>query len=189
MVYTDDYRGWLMTAYPRCPDQPGYCPGSGVPNLYVATWLGTLYQLNYCRNLQVMQCPSDKLLHEPNWHPAYSFYIGSEGTSYGYNYTAFGVLGIPVGTPPVLLYEPFHLMSDVKNPSQTYWAADNADLPLVGNLLYFYGNTYEDIPTWRHNNGLNMLWVDGHVSWLTSIEMRRHAVSPLGSPEYWYDLN
>jgi prepilin-type N-terminal cleavage/methylation domain-containing protein/prepilin-type processing-associated H-X9-DG protein len=178
-MYVEDYNGVLPTAMTRC--SVWYCAGSPVPNDYMATWLATLYDLNYCRNYEVMYCQSDLVRSAGLYHAPYTFGPAPDynSTSYGYNYIGLGLHS----------WDPFHRITSVKNPSLTYWAADNADLPhLSGNLFYPYGVTLEEIPTRRHKNGLNILWIDGHVSWLTSVEMRRHHYF-VGGPEFWYDVN
>lgn len=186
-IYTDDYNGTLMTTHPRCPS--AYCPGSTISNPYLTSFLGTLYDLNYCRNYEVMNCPSDLIRLKLPYHAAYTFGPPPDysSTSYGYNYAGLGLYG-DVTSPPDG-WGPFHKAAEVKNPALTYWVADNSDYAHIsGSLLYGYGNTYDEIPTWRHSNGMNMLWIDGHVSWISSEEMRRH-YPYVGGPEYWHDLN
>src|SRR6185503_3811959 len=153
MMYVDDSGGIIPSAQPRC--RGDVCPGG--PDAYHVTWLGTLYDLAYCRIIGVMICPSDRLQEAPG-HAAYTF----ANASYGYNYHGFGANWYypPQGAG----YDvPFLPMSNVKNPSLTYWVADNADdAAWSGNVLYQNGTV------WRHRNGNNILWVDGHVSWLST---------------------
>src|SRR5262249_22821937 len=80
-MYIDDSGGVIPSASPRCP--AWYCPSSTAATAYTATFLGTLYDLNYCRNIAVMKCPSDKVLLSNGGagHYPYSF----DDTSYGYN--------------------------------------------------------------------------------------------------------
>jgi len=183
LMYSNDYDGALMTAYPVHAGT--VFPGPVVPNIYQTSWLAALYYWNYCRNLEVMHCPADAVRAQNLYHGAYSFgYLPNYNTcGYGYNYLGLGMTGTPAtdGAPILAYYGPFEKMSDVKIPSQKYWAADNSDIPGVcGNLNYPYNQAYYDNVTWRHRNGLNMLWLDGHVSWMTTIEMQRHHY-PFGS--------
>ena len=188
-LYTTDYNNVVPTAYPRCPNWPGYCPGSTVPDAYRATWLGTLYDLNYCRNIALMKCPSDRVLlsNGGTGHGAYSF----DDTSYDYNYWAFGRWGLHSVEDPYY-YGPFRRYTEVTHPAQTYWAGDNSDVPGVsGNMLY---ENFADGLTIRHKGGLNMLWVDGHVSWLSINDYVLHGYYaylyfPPPLPERWDDLN
>jgi len=179
MLYVDDYRGMLPTAATRC--SVWYCAGSPVPTDWDGTWLGTLYHLNYCRNYEVMQCPSDPVRTAGLFHGAYTFgpppNYGTSG--YGYNYIGLGLYW----------YDPFRRMSAAKDPTKIYWAGDNPDLDFApGNIIWPYVSSpaETELPTWRHRRGLNMLWLDGHVSWLTSREARLHYY--LGGGEDWFTV-
>src|ERR1041384_3980478 len=68
-LYITDSRNIMPSASPRCPDRndPCYCLGSGV-NDYHSTFLGTLYDLGYCPSINVMKCPSDKVLLSKGGH-------------------------------------------------------------------------------------------------------------------------
>ena len=192
LMYVNDHRGMIPTAYPRCPNT--YCPGSPA-NLYTASWLGTLYDLGYYPNLPGMHCPSDLVYTKGLYHGAYTFgFLPNYNTcSYGYNYLGLGMYGSESldGWPILAYYGPFRRILKVAHPSQTYWVADNSDVPGVcGNLNYPYINALDDIPVWRHKNGLNMLWLDGHVTWMTTIEMKRHhyAQAGQGSSDDWWSV-
>jgi prepilin-type N-terminal cleavage/methylation domain-containing protein/prepilin-type processing-associated H-X9-DG protein len=184
-MYVDDAGGVIPSATPRCPDgaAPSYCPGG--PNSYVATWLGTLYELHYCPNKEVMNCPSDPVRLAGSYHWPYTF----EVTGYGYNGIGLVTYWYRPESGHPNLQTPYVRMAEVRNPAQTYWAADNADLPATGG---YPGNYfYPDVPTWRHRNGLNILWVDGHVSWHTTDEAKLHHYYGYfyfgGNPDRWWD--
>src|SRR5262249_1423060 len=148
-MYTDDCGGIIPSATPRCPDRPlatqgpCYCEGSGV-NDYHATFLGTIYDLNYCHNLNVMQCPSDALIAPGRYHGSYTFGLpeGANNTSYGYNH--FGLIYYWYTGNPACTYAGVqaHFMrtTQIKNPAQTYWVADNSDATtgpsFPGNYFY-----------------------------------------------------
>jgi prepilin-type processing-associated H-X9-DG protein/prepilin-type N-terminal cleavage/methylation domain-containing protein len=179
MMYVDDFNGVLPTAAPRC--SAWYCAGSPVPTDYEATWLGTLYDLNYCRNYQVMSCPADVVLAAGSLHGPYTFGPKPNyGTgSYGYNYFGCGLYST----------DPFHRLAEAKNPSQKYWAADNSDIVgMNGNLNYPYNSAYYDNVVWRHQNGLNMLWLDGHVSWMTTLQMQQHHYPFGAGADNWWSV-
>ena len=179
-MYVNDFNGVIPSAYPIL----GYWVPGMAGNTYNFTYLAGLYYLNYCKNYAVMECPSDVVRRAGLRHDAYTFGPPPDyGTcSYGYNYFGFG-------SDTTTAYV---RMNDVRDPSLTYWVTDNADLTNVGlngNLFYPYFATPADpaVPTWRHKNGLNMLWVDNHVSWLRNTEARVHHYTGGGTP--WYDTN
>jgi len=167
-MYMDDCNGVVSSASPRCPDRPlategpCFCEGSLVSD-YNATFLGTIYDLGYCRDKNAMKCPSDRILLSQGGpgHGAYSF----DDTSYGYNWAGlrtYWYTGNPACTVS-WVQVPYVRFSQIKHPAQTYWVADNSDVKTgpsyPGN--YFY----QTFDTWRHRKGLNILWMDGHVSW------------------------
>jgi prepilin-type processing-associated H-X9-DG protein len=84
---------------------------------------------------------------------------------------------------------PFLKFAQVKQPSLTYWVADNSDLSSdPGNYFYMGYNT------WRHRNGLNVLFVDGHVAWLSQDDSVKHGYYnyfyyPGNNFERWWDTD
>lgn len=181
-MYIDDSGGVIPSGSPRCP--AWYCPGSSAATAYTATFLGTLYDLNYCHNIAVMQCPSDKVLlkNHGQGHWPYSF----DDTSYGYN----GIGLLTYWYSPELnnpcCNTPYYRMSEVKDPGLTYWVGDNSDVATdCGNYLYM------GFLTKRHRGGLNMLWLDGHASWMTETDYVKHGYyNYLYFPgaERWWDI-
>ena len=195
----DDCGGLIPSATPRCPDRPlategpCFCEGSGV-NDYRATFLGTLYDLNYCRNIGAMKCPSDKVLlsNGGTGHGAYSF----DDTSYGYIGLGVWTYWYSANPACAFLGVTVHFMrtAQIKNPAQTYWVADNSDATtgpsFPGNYLY------QTLETRRHRGGLNIRWVDGHVSWLRAEEAVDHGFYGRtpggncgGSRDCWWDAD
>ena len=204
LMYVTDSGGVIPSASPRCPDRPPsegpcFCTGSGVSD-YRATFLGTLYDRGYCTSIATMKCPSDRVLLSAggSGHGAYAF----DDTSYGYNLFGFGAYW---HTDNTACYSycaycgsfalPYHRMSGVRYPAQTYWVGDDSDVPgIAGNYLY---ENFADGYTVRHKGGLNILWVDGHVSWLSLKDHVLHGYyqylylppPPPPYPERWDDLN
>jgi prepilin-type N-terminal cleavage/methylation domain-containing protein/prepilin-type processing-associated H-X9-DG protein len=181
LIYVSDYDGVAPTDQPR---------DRTVWGAYDSVWLGTLYFLNYLKSYEVMECPSDPIVTKGGRHQPYTFGrpdstgVRNGTAGYGYNYFGFGMYWyIP---------SQFHRLDEAKNPARTYWVGDNTDIPyLEGNDFLPYDSaagtpTEPEVPVWRHRRGLNMLWADGHVSWMSSKEARDHHYA--GSGERWYDL-
>jgi prepilin-type processing-associated H-X9-DG protein/prepilin-type N-terminal cleavage/methylation domain-containing protein len=202
MMYINDYDGIIPSATPRCPNRgadPCGCPTG--PDQYAATWLGTLHNLRYVPNVQAMYCPSDPvwLAREPR--DAYTYAVN---TSYGYNHHGF--LASWYKPDPACgnatMFAHYVRVTQVRDPAQTYWVADNNDLRWTGVYKGYPGNHfYSDVRTSRHGSGINILWVDGHVSWLSVEQARlRHfygwsfaGTTPAWNcnppNECWWDLN
>lgn len=121
---------------------------------------GTLYWRQHVssyagNNPEVFHCAAD-----PN------FAWNNEGLSYGYNYfgsdgyNGFGYRSDPPPFPSVRL-------SQIADPDRTMLVADSTfqialTTDIIGHTATAAG--IRPIGT-RHNNGANVLWVDGHVVW------------------------
>lgn len=174
LTYSTDNNDCILGSdpWPGASTPPSYPPP--LTNPYTQTWLGYLYYNNYLANLGVMKCPSDRVRYSVGGpgHWPYTF----DDSSYGHNYVGMGASWGHCCQPIIPLR-----MTDLKQPAQTYYAGDNSDNPShSGNYLY-----YGPVPTFRHNNGLNILWVDGHVSWLSQVEASNHHLG--GASEAWWD--
>jgi len=163
-MYVQDEDGFLPQT------SPWWMPDA--PNVNASCWLGYLHRNNYLPGTQVMVCPSDAL-QSPPFHYAYT-YINE---SYGHNHYAFR---INAWDTPVRI-------TSVRQPTLTYFAGDNSDLASDPGT-YIYQTTVGTAR--RHKGGLNVLWVDGHVSWLRAEEMVLHGFySPSPTAEPWWDTN
>lgn len=107
--------------------------------------------------------------------------------SYGYNPYSFGMAPTDV----------WRKLSDVRQPTRTYWVADNTDRPFGSGLggNYFFGDNYSNpglTPfTWRHGDGYNVLFIDGHIEYLSYKEIHAHHyyLAAQGTDAAWWDLN
>ena len=140
-----------------------------------STWLTKFVEAGYLpfefykknpKNGMFIYCPSDPKMS----------YVGNEWTSYGLN----GVITNSVTNAN--LYKQ-HKINQVKNAGSTMLAAEGCH-PVAGSMVpdtkrtTFYGvNPYENILAFRHSgyNGLNVLYVPGHVAYKTRKEVPRGA--------------
>jgi len=143
VMYADDYDGYLPHA------QQG-----GTMTRY------PIYISEYCNGIhpdypetailnEIWHCPSDKYFNydlstsNPANHP-----------SYGYNHGGLGYSG-----------GPWWRLSKITIPSETVMLTDSKHGVVESGCGYLVGIWYD--PAARHNEGTNVLWVDGHVSWAT----------------------
>ena len=158
MLYTQDWEGWI---FPK--SQTG---GTGLP-----TWFSAINDL-YIHNNELFHCPSDE-----------DFAYTGDKVSYGLNVcgdphkTGFGDSWTSTANPPI------HIVQ-VSKPSNTMYAADSAKEGDVSQKYvigksslipvgYMVGNPHQD--------GANVLWVDGHVS--------RHSQNEIDNTSAWWNRN
>ncbi len=105
----------------------------------------------YYERHDAIECPSDVTPHK-------------KYTSYGHNYYELG-------------HGVFHKRTEVSVPSGVFLFADNANESPVTNSSPSWHPNFA-IPdgfgpgtSRRHDDGPNILWIDGHVSWMTGLEL------------------
>ena len=156
------------------PYQPWDTPAA--PNVYDRHVFGFLYWTRKL-NKEVTRCPSDP-------HPPRAWYVFGPSTpsggpevgmcGYTYNYYGlapnYGPLPLDIAGWSATYNGPFPgwRFKNIKDPCYTYWAADNKDqsaYPYDGQDDLMASTKYPD-GTYqrRHGNGINVLWLDGHVS-------------------------
>jgi len=110
---------------------------------------------------KVYQCPSLRLK------------VGSASTiHYGYNYYHIG--SSYRYTQPQNEFSPPAKLSQIKKPSETILLVDAYGYSSffsswVGRYIAvdsYISNPLDNVPHARHSNGLNVCWVDGHVSYV-----------------------
>jgi prepilin-type processing-associated H-X9-DG protein/prepilin-type N-terminal cleavage/methylation domain-containing protein len=200
-----------------------YFPGKGI-TIYDGNVWGMLYYLGYIPK-QVTRCPTDRVVTSGGKYMWYVFgpYNATEDehARCGYSYNVFG-LGAAYGysgfqgtlQPIFVLHQSGApaipgawwecvgvRMHQVKRPAETYWMSDNCDDPTCPNaaIIYGYGEQHVPFPATppkRHRGGINMLWLDGHVTWLDGRESCEHGfyaqskyiATPTLLPEKWWDV-
>ena len=183
VTYAGDRSDAILPSDPWDPTFADYPEGP-----YRRPWLGLLYSKNYLTSLDVMFCPSSRVRGQADPATPYTFYHPKKliYASYGYNPYAFGILST----------DTWRKFSDVRQPARTYWAADNTDRPFGSGLggNYFFGDNYSNpglTPfTWRHGDGYNVLFIDGHVEYLSYKEIHAHHfyLAAQGTDAAWWDL-
>jgi prepilin-type N-terminal cleavage/methylation domain-containing protein/prepilin-type processing-associated H-X9-DG protein len=165
-LYAQDNADCVMGAFPWTTAPPA-------PDLNARAWLGYLYYTGLMTNRKLMKCPSDLVRKAGLSHEIYQF----DNSSYGLNYMGFGRMWNDLFVTPIY---PTRLQQ-VAKPVETFFVADNSDNSADPGS-YFYLGSY----TYRHSGGLNVLWVDGHITWLAAAEPGNHGLS---SADPWWDVD
>lgn len=74
-------------------------------------------------------------------------------------------------------------LDEIESPVQTGVLADSVDSTdwvIASKLL-----PSEDAVGYRHNNGLNILWADGHVQWFTTVAIQ---AGKNGTADWYYEV-
>ena len=178
------------------------------PSYNDANWLSFLYFKNYIKGYEVTRCPSDKVVNSGNIHYYFMFGPGTEPGQVGkagYAYNSFGLgfnYGV-VGTQSILGYRvlPGNIgwvdggrLTMVTRTSESFWAADCTDDPNMLSPGHLYIHPVNGKPPDRHNNGINMLFFDGHVRWVHGKEAIDHSwysqfYTPPPQPDQWWIPN
>ena len=148
LEYVDDYNGWLPATRHSTLENPPEAP------FYLGRLLKDYLNIPYQSvKASVYICPNDKNVAPATAHTMWAW------ISYGANYENL-INAVP--------YRPKYKLSTVRHPSESSYMIDT----LLGNTWYFSGNylagDWGPVNTWdlRHNNGLNVLYVDGHFEYV-----------------------
>jgi len=132
-------------------------------------WPYALNKLGYIKykdisKAKVYQCPSLRLKVD-----------GEIRIHYGYNYYHIGSSRRYSNLPlPAAVYTPPAKLSQIRKPSETILLVDayyysNAAHAWYGSFIAidrFTSPLTDNVPHARHSSGLNVCWVDGHVSYV-----------------------
>ena len=137
-------------------DQPSELPCSG----FQITWMDLLYP--YVRNWNIYHCPSTEFAHAANFAPAGTPRDRVE-YSYGVSYYFSRLYNSYAGTwhqPPTT--RPTLSLAEVIRPEEKVYMADSAG-GVRGLMPYPW--LYIDSIAFRHINGVNLGFADGHARW------------------------
>jgi len=141
-------------------------------------WAGVLYR--YVKNTQVYQCPDEEFPASSNYVVSYAYNMNIRGAIQGTYFTGLAIPSFNQPTETVLIFEwdPYSASNPMAetvaltaNPSETTSHTCNGTnggsyMDVMGPMdnASGYGGNY-----WRHDNGANYLFVDGHVKFLQPI--------------------
>jgi prepilin-type N-terminal cleavage/methylation domain-containing protein/prepilin-type processing-associated H-X9-DG protein len=165
-MYMQDFDGTLFGHIQGRRDAPY---GASGPPGYIR-WADQVYP--YVKNEQLFVCPSN---------PTATFVANTRDTSYG------------VGMNYWLTYYYYYLTdADLKAPSETIWYTD-CNYYVVYPTFYLYtyplNTTYGQTGTarlqLRHNDGINVSFVDGHAKWLNRQTIEGDIGNTTASKYWW----
>jgi prepilin-type N-terminal cleavage/methylation domain-containing protein/prepilin-type processing-associated H-X9-DG protein len=145
----------LMYAQDYDEIMPGYTMGgASCSPVQGWSWVHMIYP--YIKNAQIFLCPSqDPRMGGTCPVGGWTAWANNMGlaNNYGLNNCAFGG-----GTA----------LADLKRPSEIYYLADDATVPMWRPSLLGSGGTVQcnaGVPWYPHNEGVNVGFADGHVKW------------------------
>jgi len=161
LQYVQDYDQVMPWVYANGVYVPNPAGGANILN-YVNV---KLYP--YCKNTQLFVCPSDKT---GNWY----------SSGYPFNYSANGICNYAYHESQFRSPAEFFVAMDAASYTFQWWLATN-NTTSPGS---YSGNIRE-----RHNEGVNVLLLDGHAKWYparvdTSAAYRRVEVGKEGNYRY-----
>ena len=161
LMYSDDFDEWLP---PHFPDDDG----DGNPN-YGEPWYEKIWR--YLNNDKVFVCPSQKNGQTANGHswgsqwqadwagnPPNTSYPG-EGSTY-----IEGTYSYAAGYYDVATYR-YRKLSEFTHSSATWMVMDGRYSETDHYTYWILCNEAERDAMMHHSGGLNIIYVDGHVSW------------------------
>lgn len=138
MLYSQDWRGWIHPLVESV--------------FYAAPAWYTKINTDYIDNEEVFHCPS---------HEDFAFTV--KDLSYGFNAEGDGDTGL--GNSWAHATIPAVNFSQIKTPTNTIYATDGNDAGTLNFIAVIPPGYSPAYPGQRHNDGANIIWVDGHVSW------------------------
>jgi len=166
MMYTNDYEDWLPVS-----STDGNLPGQWKADIspYLSGKELSIYNNDLGR--EVYACPSSKVnLDEPVYRQG----------GYGWNYKYMGFNDVQAAPLSRLK------LNNIPNLLETALAGDTVDWGTFSQKMYLYRSTIADPSPGvgnRHNKGINLLWADFHMEWMSQNNLR---AGKDGNADYYY---
>ncbi len=155
MFYAQDYDEWIMRPYPINVNGTDW---TWAPGLVGLGYVNTKTDAGYPRLGSVFACPEERYTID-------GIRAGLEGTHYGMNY----YLGYYANLPS-------RRLTSLNNPGKTMIVMDMFMDPLSSNYFVpMYGQPEPNgdpdysMAQYRHLEGLNVIFLDGHVAWMKRV--------------------
>jgi len=156
-LYMEDYDGYFLY-------------GQHTSLVVGSNWRDCLWGLGYVKRATIWKCPSMTAANRKSYSEA------------GYGGNAYAYYNSPVYTSraPVKY-------ARVKKPSERFWFGDTSDTGLASDSTQRYvvcnplfGSGSANFT--RHTGGINVLWLDCHVSWQSHQSL-------MGNTSWWLPFN
>jgi prepilin-type processing-associated H-X9-DG protein/prepilin-type N-terminal cleavage/methylation domain-containing protein len=108
-------------------------------------------------------------------------WLHTKDVSYGYNYSTFGDSAHPTKQSKVKKPSQTVLMADIETRPAGFWIFYHPTVKAMRGTDYL---TDWGIANW-HSKGSNVLWADGHVSWMLETDLYSHK----SGDNNYFDLN
>ena len=159
------------------------------PHGWEWSWMDSIFP--YLKNVNMLKCPSgrqDKMAANGRMYAGYGYNFGLVGGSTD---------GIFVDEGKAHLYT----LSEMKNPASTVFVCDciqwksgftnGAPLLMCPTMIHWLmekdANKDNFIPAYRHNEGMNYTFCDGHAKYYKSYQGPGKHASGNGAGQTWWD--
>jgi prepilin-type N-terminal cleavage/methylation domain-containing protein/prepilin-type processing-associated H-X9-DG protein len=164
LMYSQDYDEKLCL---------GYTYGSAKGGAYGEAWYDLVQP--FVKNLKILTCPG----------AGNSLIMGDDGLQIGYGYN-YPLSDIRADTNSAYVVS---TLASITKPSETILVVDqNGNSKTSYGWVYPWGFGFWDTNiSFRHNNGTNTLFVDGHSKWMNKSAMSASWDSGWGNPGCLWD--
>ena len=130
----------------------------------------------YMKSSQLLDCPSSqyRVLINTAFNPD-RFWVRNDAGVPGNRYYSYGLNAYNLGTNPQCHGPSGKPMAVIKKPAEVLWFADGAGATpySLGSGAIDFNNVRGQVDGFRHNDGLNLAFVDGHAKWMKLVDTLR----------------